>query len=118
MSMRALPVMAQVAPVYGILPGDFNKDGFMDMILVGNFYGSRVKFGRYDASKGVLLLGGSDGDFKYSSVKESGLNIKGEVRDIGVLSYQSQSLLVIVTNNGPVEIWAENDKEIEMNQNW
>ena len=118
MSMQTLPMMAQVSPVQGILPGDFNKDGFMDMILVGNFYGSRVKFGRYDASKGVLLLGSPEGNFKYSEVEESGLNIKGEVRDVGVLSYQSHSLLVIVKNNGPVEIWTENDKEIELNQNW
>ncbi|WP_373517516.1 VCBS repeat-containing protein [Pricia sp.] len=77
-----LPVSAQFAPIYCILVQDFNKDGNLDVILAGNFFGTRVKYGRYDANKGLLLLGDGKGSFEPVTTQESGLNIDGEVRDI------------------------------------
>ena len=80
--ITALPSPAQFSPIYGILVQDFNGDGNLDAILAGNFFGTRVKYGRYDANKGLLLLGNGKGGFKPVTPSESGLNIDGEVRDI------------------------------------
>ena len=44
-----LPLAAQLAPVYGISPGDFDGDGLTDLLLVGNDYGLEVQQGRADA---------------------------------------------------------------------
>lgn len=105
----ALPKEAQLAPVYGILIEDFNNDGNLDLLLGGNFFGTRVKYGRYDANKGTLLLGDGKGNFENANPAEYGLNVEGEVRDIALLELANDTkLLVFVKNNAPLEtlLWA------------
>ncbi len=104
-TMNAFPMMAQVSPVYSILPGDFNHDGRQDVILGGNFSSTRVKFGRYDANNGVLLLGNPQGSFDYTGTEMSGLNIKGEVRAMVILPTASDSVVTVLKNSGPMEFW-------------
>ena len=53
----SLPTEAQFSPVRDIMVRDFNKDGIMDLALVGNDYAVRPSYGRYDASYGWCLLG-------------------------------------------------------------
>lgn len=50
--VKTLPVQAQFAPIYGILPKDLNQDGHLDLLLAGNFYSVGPTRGRYDASFG------------------------------------------------------------------
>jgi len=38
-----------LAPVYGILVQDFDSDGFLDIVLTGNDFGTEVGSGGYDA---------------------------------------------------------------------
>lgn len=94
-----LPAPAQFAPIYGILVHDFDKDGNLDIILAGNFFGSRVKYGRYDANKGLLLLGNGKGNFKPINTQESGLNIDGEVRDITSIKLADGKELLLFARN-------------------
>ncbi len=94
-----LPTPAQFAPIYGILVHDFNKDGNLDVILAGNFFGSRVKYGRYDANKGLLLIGDGKGNFKPVNTQESGLNIDGEVRDITFIKLADGKELLLFARN-------------------
>ena len=65
----------------------------------GNFFGARVKYGRYDANKGLLLLGDGNGDFKTVSFIESGLNVNGEVRDIAIVKMADASNLILFVRN-------------------
>src|SRR5258708_21647795 len=60
---KALPGEAQFSPVYGILPGDFDGDGKLDLLVGGNFYESKPEVGIYDASYGLLLKGDGKGGF-------------------------------------------------------
>ncbi|MEP3209773.1 MAG: VCBS repeat-containing protein [Maribacter sp.] len=109
--MAPLPAPVQFSPVYGILIQDFNADGNMDILLAGNFFGTRVKYGRYDANKGVLLLGDGNGDFVATSCKESGLSIDGEVRDItSVRQADASQLLIFARNNDYVKTYVMNAK--------
>ncbi|WP_212748436.1 VCBS repeat-containing protein [Maribacter algarum] len=98
-STRPLPAQAQFSPIYGILLQDFNSDGNLDVLMAGNFFGTRVKYGRYDANKGILLLGDGKGKFTPINNKESGLNIDGQVRDISVLQRQDGSHLILFARN-------------------
>lgn len=101
-----LPAPAQFAPIYGILVQDFNKDGNLDVIFAGNFFGTRVKYGRYDANKGLLLLGNGKGDFTPVTTKESGLNIDGEVRDITAIKLaDGQQVVLFARNNKAVNVY-------------
>jgi len=101
-----LPLAAQISPVYGILSGDFNADGNLDLMIAGNFSGTRVKFGRYDASKGLYLEGDGTGGFTPTESAQSGFAVNGEVRDIGILrSNLGFDLIVIAKNNNNVQLF-------------
>jgi len=107
-----MPVQTQFSPVYGILVEDINSDGNEDIIVGGNFFGTRVKFGRYDANKGIVLLGDGKGKFKPTSVMESGLNIDGEIRDITkiVLADNTEIVLFVRNNDGIAQYKIESTK--------
>lgn len=105
----ALPDAAQLSPVYGLLSEDFNGDGHKDVLLGGNFFGTRVKYGRYDASKGTLLLGDGKGNFQGTDVTKNGLNIDGEVRDLALLNLAGdKKVVVFIKNDAPVEVYTLN----------
>lgn len=104
-----LPREAQYSPVYAIEPGDFNGDGIPDMILAGNFLGSRIKFGEYDANKGLLLTGDGKGNFTAVDAIRSGFHIRGEVRDIVNLKLDTGTdILVFALNNDSVRLYTRN----------
>jgi hypothetical protein len=89
--------------------GDYNRDGFPDLILAGNFYGSRLKFGRLDASRGVLLLGKGDGSFTAVPNRESGLALHGEIRDMAELTLGDNSeILIFAPNNDSLQLYRTN----------
>jgi hypothetical protein len=56
-----LPREAQVAPVYGLLADDVDRDGRTDLLLAGNFDGFKPDIGRAAAGYGVLLRGDGRG---------------------------------------------------------
>ena len=104
--LTALPKEVQISPIYGILSEDFDGDGNKDVLLGGNFFGTRVKFGRYDANKGTLLLGDGKGNFTPTNTTGSGLNVAGEVRDIALLNLvDGKQVVVFVKNDAPVELY-------------
>lgn len=77
-----LPIEAQISPVYAIATTDFDGDGITDLVLGGNVNEARLRFGRYDASYGVLLRGTGGGAFEYVPQHESGFKLAGDVRSI------------------------------------
>ena len=104
--LSPLPREAQFSPVYAINTGDYNKDGLMDMLLAGNFFGTRIKFGEYDANKGLLLAGNGKGEFTPMNDLQSGFRIRGEVRDIRSIKLISgKSIYIFVLNNDSAKIY-------------
>ena len=79
---KPLPAQAQYAPVYAITSLDANKDGKKDLLLAGNNSWTRIKYGRYSANHGILLIGDGKGNFSYVPQVNSGLNVRGDVRSI------------------------------------
>jgi hypothetical protein len=109
--LSLLPREAQFSPVYGIKTGDFNKDGNQDMILAGNFFGSRIKFGEYDANKGLLLTGNGKGNFTVLNDLQSGFHINGEVRDIEDVNLATgKNIIVFALNNDSVRLYGAGGK--------
>ena len=104
--IHILPIAAQLAPIYGINIKDYNNDNKLDIILGGNFYGTRVKFGRYDANRGTLLLGNGKGGFTTVENNISGFNIDGEVRDIAtVKTAGGKRMVIFARNDGPLKTY-------------
>ena len=77
-----LPLQAQIAPVYGILPADVDSDGKVDLLLGGNFDGVQPELGRMSASYGLVLRGDGKGHFAPVSATHSGFVVPGQTRDI------------------------------------
>ena len=104
-TITSLPPLAQVSPIFSLLSYDINADGKLDLILGGNLYGTRVKLGRYDGSKGEVFIGDGEGGFDLMPYSESGLRVEGEVRDIDLFTVKNKLKLVFAKNNGPLEIY-------------
>ncbi|MVM28483.1 RNA-binding protein [Spirosoma sp. HMF4905] len=98
-ALHALPRLAQVAPVYGIVVDDFNEDGQLDVVLTGNFYPNEVNMGREDASVGAVLLGDGHGHWKPLNPIESGLLIRGDARSSKLLVGPNQTTYLITAIN-------------------
>jgi enediyne biosynthesis protein E4 len=93
-----LPDEAQIAPVYGILPTDVDRDGHTDLLLAGNFDGFRPEIGRMAASHGLLLRGDGRGRFTPSPAPESGFFVPGQSRDIQSLRTASGTSYIVSRN--------------------
>ncbi|MDE3125704.1 MAG: VCBS repeat-containing protein, partial [Bacteroidota bacterium] len=100
--LNQLPIEAQYAPVFGISIVDVNADGKKDILLTGDNTFTRIKFGRYDANHGVLLLGDGKGHFKYVPQYESGLKIRTNVRSAEVIQLGEQQHILIGSNDTSV----------------
>jgi hypothetical protein len=94
-----LPLEAQLAPVYGILAGDFDGDGKVDLLLAGNFDGVQPSIGRMSASYGLMLRGDGKGGFTPVPVAESGFFVPGQARDIKRVRTRRGDLYVVTRNN-------------------
>lgn len=97
--LEALPLEAQVSPVFGIIVDDLDQDGLIDIWLGGNFYALKPQVGRHDASRGVFLQGNSDRSFTYMLPKHSGIFVKGEVRDAKVIVSDKGLKILVARNN-------------------
>jgi enediyne biosynthesis protein E4 len=104
--LSPLPREAQFSPIFGMLAGDFNNDGNLDVILAGNFFGNRIKFGENDANKGLLLTGDGKGKFSVQTDLQSGFHVNGEVRDIANIKQASgKNIVIFALNNDSVKIY-------------
>lgn len=79
---QPLPVQAQYSPVYAIGVADVNGDSHPDVLLCGNNSHAKLRFGKFDANYGTLLLGDGKGNFQYLPQTQSGFKLKGDVRSI------------------------------------
>lgn len=106
-SLQALPIEAQVSPVFAIVTDDFNQDGNTDIWLGGNYYALKPQVGRQDASRGVLLAGKGNQRFEVIPPTTSGIVVKGEVRDADMLQVGDQKVLVVARNDESVLVFKQ-----------
>ncbi len=95
---QPLPKEAQYAPVTATKSFDFDNDGNLDILLCGNNSHIKLRLGSIEANYGTLLLGQGNGTFEYKTQAQSGLNIKGDVKDI----LQIDDLLFFGINQGQI----------------
>ena len=101
---KALPSPAQLSPMYAIEVNDFDDDGNADIIIGGNFYESKPEAGIYDASYGLFLKGDGKGNFTALSAQQSGINIRGAVRDITMMNVGKEKCLIVAKNDDQIQI--------------
>ncbi len=105
--LRPLPMMAQTAPVFGTLARDIDLDGNLDVLLVGNDYGTDVLVGRYDASKGLLLRGDGRGSFLPVTMSRSGFCAGHDARSLVEVATPTQSLFLVANNSDTLQTFGQ-----------
>ena len=98
-ALRPLPIAAQIAPVFGMLAGDYDGDGKLDALLVGNSYASETQAGWDDASIGAMLLGDGAGRFRVMNGAASGFFVDGDARAVAEVLVDEHRSLVLATQN-------------------
>jgi hypothetical protein len=94
-----LPIEAQFAPVQDMIVADFNRDGVKDLLLAGNDFGNRAEEGRYDAGRGLFLVG--LGNFKYRTVlsRDSGFFAPWDVRRLRLVNTRIGTMVLVANND-------------------
>ena len=95
--MHDLPMEAQFAPINGTLLMDFNLDGKMDILLVGNNFGNEILIGKYDALNGLYLENKGQGNFK--AIRNCGFEVPGDAKSLVALKSASNKLHILVGQN-------------------
>lgn len=109
--LSALPIETQIAPIEGIIAQDINNDNFLDLLLVGNNYGTEVNNGRYDASTGNVLINTGKGSFKTVFQENSNFIVSGDSKSIVKLHSKDKTLILIGRNNEAVKTFVLNKKK-------
>jgi enediyne biosynthesis protein E4 len=97
--MKALPLIAQFGPIYGMVTEDFDNDGNLDVLLSGNSYAPEVLSGRDDAMIGLLLKGDGKGNFIPVHNSRSGFVSDMDSKGMAKIILANGQSLIVVGNN-------------------
>ena len=97
--IHELPTEAQLSSINEILVNDYDKDGFLDILIAGNLYVSEVETPRNDASYGLFLKGDGKGNFKSVPASSSGLFIPGDVKAMGMITESNGNNYILAAKN-------------------
>lgn len=103
--VKALPVRAQFAPVFGVQVLDANGDTYPDILLSGNLFGSDPQIGPYDAMNGLLLKGDRKGAFLPVLRAQSGFYVPGDARSLVTFPLRSGLGLIAAEHKGPLRVF-------------
>jgi enediyne biosynthesis protein E4 len=102
---QALPALAQVSPINGLVVRDLDGDGKADLFCVGNNFGPEPSTGRFDGGVGLLLRGDGHGGFTPVPTWQSGVLAPGDTRSAAAVFLAGQKAVpsvVVSQSNGPV----------------
>lgn len=100
-----LPNEAQLFPTLAITFFDLNNDGFEDCVLGGNIYETEVETPRLDAVTGLALFSNGKDGYISSTIKKTGLYLKGNVKSLKSINYNNKTLLLSGINNGKLQAY-------------
>ncbi len=96
--------LAQLAPTYAI------EQLFPDSayyLLGGNLYAVKPEVGRYDASPGVVVSTSGQGKFHVAFAKTSGIDLRGEIRNIKRFKLGNQPAILVARNNDTPQLFVQ-----------
>jgi enediyne biosynthesis protein E4 len=100
-----LPIDVQVAPIFGMSVMDVNNDNNLDIILVGNDFGTEVLMGRMDALNGAVLIGDGQGKFSSLNPEESGIVVRGDGKASVLLPADGKLMFIASQNKDQLRVF-------------
>jgi hypothetical protein len=104
-----LPVETQYSCLNGMVSDDFDDDGNIDLLAIGNDYGTEVSVGRYDACNGLFLNGNGKGNFNSQPILQSGFFVPGNGKALVQLKDAKGNVMIAASQNkGPLKMYKVN----------
>ena len=100
-----LPAAAQYTPVYAIAAEDFDHDGLCDILIGGNQSRSKPETGINEAGYGLFLKGMGTNQWQAVLPGKSGIFVKGEIRDFGLMKINGKNILAVALNDNKMEYY-------------
>jgi hypothetical protein len=110
-AIHPLPIEAQYAPVFGILPQDVDNDNLLDILLVGNDYGMEVQQGMADAMVGLVLKNEGNSKMRALSLNDTHFYVPGDAKAlVNVNLNNGNELFIASQNNDSLRVLEYNKK--------
>lgn len=109
-SYQKLPVFAQAFPVNDIQVLDYNEDGNLDIVLIGNEYNTEYETPRLDAGNGLLLTNKGDKTFECETVTRSGIFCPYDAKRMVQINISNQQAIIVANNDGKPDCLILNKK--------
>jgi hypothetical protein len=103
--MTNLPNLAQLTNLNDMLISDFNGDGSLDVLAVGNLYVSEIETPRNDAGTGVLLLGDGKGSFTAKRGSEIGFYAAKDAKKLITITNNKKDYYLVGNNNDALQFF-------------
>ncbi|SFR62413.1 VCBS repeat-containing protein [Maribacter stanieri] len=103
--MTNLPNLAQLTNLNDMLISDFNGDGSLDVLAVGNLYVSEIETPRNDAGTGVLLLGDGKGSFTEKRGSEIGFYAAKDAKKLITITNNKKDYYLVGNNNDALQFF-------------
>ena len=94
---QPLPLLAQASIIYDFALDDFDQDGELDLLPVGNHHQLNTQLGRLDGLNGLILTNQGNAQFKSNS--RNTIPLSGAARNITSLNIKGEKTYVIGRND-------------------
>jgi len=98
-----LPSLAQTMPILDSDIIDVNKDGYEDIVIVGNIYNTEVETPRLDNPYALILVSDTQKNYKVLSPNKTGLYIDGNAKSVATIKSNDTYQIIITCNNDSIE---------------
>ena len=103
--------MVQLSSVNAVRCMDVNDDGFTDLVLGGNLFNFQPQLEQLDGNMGDVLINDGKGNYTWTDASETGLNLKGQLRDIAKIHSGNKTFLVFLQNDELPLMYELNDRK-------
>ncbi|WP_419212011.1 VCBS repeat-containing protein [Maribacter sp. X9] len=109
--LSPLPIQAQITNINKTLVNDFDHDGNLDILTIGNLYGFEIETPRNDAGTGLLLLGDGKGRFQPVEGTQSGFFAHGDAKAMVEMNIKGKPFVLVANNNDKLQVFSLNGNE-------
>ncbi|MEB2786619.1 FG-GAP-like repeat-containing protein [Algoriphagus persicinus] len=102
-TLKALPIKAQISPVFGSIVEDFDGDGHLDVLLAGNSHSTEIHSGWYDAGIGLFLKGDGKGSLNPNHQLKSGFFVDTDAKGMALVWMGEKPVILVASNKGEMK---------------